>query len=219
MRCIKILITVFLLIPFLTIAQSKTSIEQYHVVGNNRNYIPMSIAHFQNDKKWYAEGRYNYEELETFSFFVGKTFSRKKDLSYSLTPLVGGAWGNFDGISTGINMDLDYSNFFLSVQSQYSFSTDQRTDNFFYNWSELAYQPLKWLYGGISVQHTHLYKTQIIFEPGVLVGFTFRNVTIPLYTFAPFKKGRYFMLGLTIEWEKSMEKRPGKNTLTELIAE
>jgi hypothetical protein len=25
------------------------------------------------------------------------------------------------------------------------------------------------------------------------------------------------MLGLTLEWEKSMEKRPGKNTLTELI--
>lgn len=217
MCCIKTLITAFFILPHFTLAQSKASIEQYHVVGNDRNYMPMSIAHFQNDKKWYAEGRYNYEELKTFSFYVGKTFSKEKELSYSVTPLLGGALGNFNGVSTGINMDFDYNNFFLSIQSQYSFSTDQRADNFFYNWSELAYQPLKWLYGGVSIQHTRLYRAETIFEPGVLVGFTFKNLTIPFYTFAPFKKGRYFMLGLTIEWERS--KRSGKNNLTGITPE
>lgn len=219
MRCIKTLITAILLLPIFSIAQSKTSIEQYHVVGNNHNYMPMSIAQFQSDKKWYAEGRYNYEELETFSMYVGKTFSKQRDLSYSLTPLLGAALGKFNGVSAGINMDFDYGNFFFSGQSQYSFSTDQRTDNFFYNWSELGYQPLEWLYGGVSVQNTRLYKTETIFEPGILVGFSFRNLTIPLYTFAPFKKNRYFMLGLSIEWEGSRQKRPGKNTLAELTAE
>ena len=216
MRCIETLITSFLILPFLTIAQSKTSIEQYHIVGNGRYYAPMSIAHFQNNKKWYAEGRYNYEELETFSLYVGKTFSKNNKLSYALTPLLGGAIGNFNGVSTGINMDLDYSNFFFSLQSQYSFSTDQRADNFFYNWSELAYKPLGWLYGGISIQHTRLYKSETTLEPGILVGFTFRNLTIPVYTFALFNKNRYFMVGLNIEWEKTPEKRARKNTIAEL---
>lgn len=201
MCCIKTQIIAFLLLPILALAQAESSIEQYHVVGYSRNYTPMSIAHFQNDKKWYAEGRYNYEDVQTFSFYVGKTFSKANDLSYSVTPLIGGAFGTFNGVSTGINMDFDYRRFFFSTQSQYSFSTDHRTSNFFYNWSELAYQPLKWFYGGVSVQHTRLYQAERLFEAGVLVGFSFRNLTVPFYTFAPFKKERYFMLGLTIEWE------------------
>src|SRR5687767_5016835 len=108
MCCIKTLITAFLLLPILALAQSETSIEQYHVVGHNRNYMPMSIAHFQNDKKWYAEGRYNYEDAKTFSLYVGKTFSKASDVSYSVTPLIGGALGTFNGVSTGINMDFGY---------------------------------------------------------------------------------------------------------------
>lgn len=213
MRCIRTLISAFIFIPLFITAQSKTSIEQYHVIGN-RQYVPMSIAHFQNKDKWYAEGRYNYEELETFSFYVGKTFSQKNKLSYEVTPLLGGAIGNFNGLSTGVNIDLDYSSFFLSLQSQYSFSTDQRTNNFFFNWSELVYQPLHWLYGGIAIQHTHLYHTKTSYESGILVGLLYRNLTVPVYSFSPFNQKRYFMVGLTIEWQKS----PGKRLREHLIA-
>ena len=195
----KNLIIAFALLPLLSIAQSQTSFEQYHVVGRNRSYLPMSIAHFQSTTKWYAEGRYNYEDLQTFSLYVGKTFSSQKRFSYEVTPLLGGAIGNFNGLSTGLNMDIDYSKFFFSIQTQYSVSTDGRADNFFYNWSELGYQPLRWMYGGVSFQHTQLYNSKTLLEPGVLVGFSWRNFTLPIYTFAPFKTSRYFMLGL--KWD------------------
>lgn len=199
MRCI---ITIILTcsFPILLFSQVKTAVEQYHVVGANRRYLPMSIAHIQTGNNWYAEGRYNYEELRTFSLYLGKTFSGNDALSYDVTPLLGGAIGNFNGVSTGLNVDLDYRKFFISLQTQYSFSTDQRLDNFFYNWSELGYQPLKWLYGGVSVQHTRLYNTEAVLEPGILLGCTFSKFSIPVYSFSPFNKNRYFMLGLTVEW-------------------
>lgn len=216
MCCIKPLIIFSFLVPLLTIAQSKTSIDQYHVVGNNHDYVPMSVAHFQNNKNWYAEGRYNYEDVETLSFYVGKTFSKESKLSYALTPIVGGAVGNFTGVSTGLNIELDYNRFFFSLQPQYSFSTGERSDNFFYNWSELAYQPLEWLYAGVSFQHTRLYHTKPAFESGILVAFTFRNLTIPVYAFAPLNNNRYFMFGLTIEWEKSQKRKINVNTLAEV---
>src|SRR5688572_14552163 len=130
MRGILILILASLFTSAITFAQSKTSLEQYHVVGRDRPYIPMSIAQYQTNKKWYAEGRYNYEDSETFSLYLGKTFSRQNRLSYAFTPLLGGAMGNFNGVSTGLNMDFDYSSFFFSLQTQYSFSTDHRSDNF-----------------------------------------------------------------------------------------
>ena len=218
MRCIKILASVFLAIPIFTTAQSKTAIEQYHVVGNNRTYTPIAIAHYQNNKKWYAEGRYNYEEQNTFSLYIGKTFSKKKKLSYGVTPLIGGAIGNFNGISTGMNMDLDYRNFFFSSQSQYSFSTEQTLDNFFYNWSELAYQPLGWIYGGVSIQHTRLNKSQNSFEKGILVGFSFGNFTLPVYIFDPLNKTRYFIVGLSLEWERQGKKISAKNNPVNLSA-
>lgn len=199
MRCIQTIILLFLC-P-VVFSQLKTSLEQYHVVGNNRSYTPMSIAHIQTGKKWYAEGRYNYEEIKTFSFYLGKTFSGSQELSYDITPLLGGAVGTFNGVSTGMNVDLDYKKFFLSLQTQYSFSTDQRVDNFFYNWSELGFQPLKWLYGGISVQHTRLYKSETTLEPGILLGWNFNRFSIPMYSFSPFSRNRYFMLGLTVQWE------------------
>ena len=122
--------------------------------------------------------------------------------------------GNFNGLSTGLNLDLDFRSFLFSTQSQYSISTDSRSSNFFYNWSELAYQPLKWLYGGVSIQNTALYQTRMSFEPGFLIGYCFRNVSVPLYTFSPFSKERYFMLGLTIEWERSASKKI-KNVIVE----
>ena len=216
MRCIGTLIFALLFIPLFITAQSKTSIEQYHIIGNHR-YVPMSIAHFQNQDKWYAEGRYNYEELETFSFYVGKTFSQKSKLSYEVTPLLGGAIGTFNGLSTGLNIDLDYSRFYLSLQSQYSFSTDQRTNNFFFNWSEFVYQPLHWLYGGIAIQHTHLYNTGTSYESGLLVGFSYRNLAVPVYSFSPFNQNRYFMVGLTIEWQNSTGKRLREQPLTGIM--
>ena len=219
MCCIKILLTAILFSPILINAQSRTSIEQYHVVGNDGHYMPISIANFQNEKKWYAEGRYNYEETETFSLYIGKTFAKQSTLSYSLTPMLGGAFGNFNGISAGINAYFDYHRFYLSIQSQYSHSTDHRIDNFFYNWSEVAYQPTKWLYGGISIQHTRLYRTETVVEPGILVGFSFRNLSVPLYSFAPFKSTRYFMIGLAIEWERSLQKKPAKQILVDLSNE
>ena len=199
MWCIKTIVSIFLFSPLFAHAQSETFVEQYHVVGRNRSYMPISIAHFQNKKKWYAEDRYNYEDVRNFSLYMGKTFSEENFFSYSVTPLIGGAVGSFNGVSTGINVDMDFRKFFLSSQTQYSISTDHRTNNFFYNWSELAYQPLKWFYGGVSVQHTRLYQSENSFEPGVLLGLSFRNLNVPFYTFGPLKKDRYFMIGLTVE--------------------
>lgn len=215
MRCIHLL-AALLILSFQGTAQTKTSLEQYHFVGGNRDFQPMSIANFQNARNWYAEGRYNYEDNQTFSLYVGKTFSREQDLSYSLTPLIGGSMGNFNGVSTGFYVHLDYKNFLFSTQSQYSLSTDHRSSNFFYNWSELAYQPLKWLYGGVSVQNTALYHEQMSFEPGLLIGYNFRNLSMPLYTFSPFSKDRYFMLGLTIEWQHARRKEI-KNVVVERV--
>lgn len=180
--------------------QTDMSLEQYHYMGSAQAYTYMPILHFQNKRHWYAEARYNYEDLQTFSLLLGRSFSGDNALSYSVTPLLGGSVGKFKGVSTGMNLDLEYSKFFFSSQSQYSFAAGKLNADFLYNWSEIGYQGLSWLYAGLSFQETWDKPGGNLLEHGVVVGFTFNNVTVPVYTFAPFNKDRYFIIGVTVEW-------------------
>ena len=70
-------------------SQAEVAVEQYHYVGKGQPYVFMPIAHFQTSRNWYAEARYNYEDIETFSLYFGKSFSGEKSLGYTLTPIVG----------------------------------------------------------------------------------------------------------------------------------
>src|SRR5687767_13080688 len=187
-------------------SQAEMSLEQYHYMGNTQTYTYMPIMHFQNKKNWYAEARYNYEDMETFSLFLGKAFEWGNNLSGTCTPLLGGSLGRFKGISTGLNIDLEYDKFFFSTQSQYSFATDRVSTDFMYYWSEVGYQGLSWLYAGWSMQQTYDPFSGSLLEHGALIGFTFNRFTVPVYTFAPFKKDRYFIVGLNFAWDRPAPK-------------
>lgn len=190
-------------------SQSVINFEQYHVVNPGQPYSYMPVMNYQHSSNWYAEARYNYEDIETFSLYLGKAFTfGKNDLSCSLVPMLGGSVGRFNGISTGLNIDMEYDKFFFSSQSQYSRSTNQCSQSFTYSWSEVGYQSLKWLYAGLSVQHTYDRVIGNELQPGVMIGFTFNRFTIPVYTFEPFNSGRNFIVGLTMEWKHTKRKQP-----------
>jgi hypothetical protein len=123
-------------------------------------------------------------------------------------PMLGGSVGRFNGISTGLNIEMELNKFFFSSQSQYSRSTAQYGEYFVYNWSEVGFQSLKWLYTGLSVQHTHDRLEGNDLQPGLMVGFTFNRFTIPIYTFEPYNSGRNFIVGVTMSWKHPKKKQP-----------
>ena len=176
-------------------------------------YVFMPIAHFQSARNWYAEARYNYEDTETFSLFLGRSFSGDKNIAYTVTPMLGASVGKFKGISTGLNVDVEYDKFYFSAQSQYSMATarGKGSDDFFYSWSEAGYQPLDWLYAGASFQQTFT-RYEKLLEPGALVGFSFNRFSIPVYGFDLFNDTRYFIIGLTVTWQGA--KKAGSNQQT-----
>lgn len=199
--------TLYVLIPYLLIScvcfgQTAGGIEQYHYVGNQDNTVIVPVVHFQSKKGWYGEARYNYDELNTFSVYGGKTFSWNRAVAFSVTPLLGVSVGQLHALSTGNNIDASYQNFFFSSQSQYTFSTRAREENYFFSWIEAGYQPSNWLYAGLTMQHTRVYKTPHLVEPGILLGFSFKRWSLPLYYFNPLKKDQFFIIGVNWEWVK-----------------
>ncbi len=180
-------------------AQINGGLEQYTYLSKNTLPTIVPIAHIQNEK-WYGEVRYNYEELKTFSVYVGKIFSGDEDNhSYAIIPVVGMVMGKFTGGSVGLDVTFTDHDFFFTSQSQYTFANTNRHQNFMYSWSELGYEPSQWIYAGLALQHLQLF--QKAEEPmsyvwGGMVGFNLGRWTIPLYSFDPFSNSRYFILGL-----------------------
>lgn len=201
------MILVCLLSSVVAEAQSEAGIEQYHYLNNKEAGSIVPIVHFQNKRGWYGEARYNYDDLQTFSFYGGKTFSIDNDLSYSVTPMLGGVYGRYKGGSAGLNVAAAFRSFFFNSQSQYTVSALTRDDNYFFSWVDAGYQPWSWLNAGLTLQHTKTYHTTSTFEPGVMLNPLFNKVSVPLYVFNPHKATRYYVVGFTWEWQEKPKKK------------
>lgn len=184
-------------------AQSHVGLEHYYYMGTYQAFTLVPVAYYQNEKNWYAEGRFNYEAVNTLSLYGGKTFERKAAVSYAVTPILGVVLGQLNGGSTGFNLEMSYKNFNFNTQSQYTFSVQQRTNNFVYSWSDLAYQFSEKFSAGVSFQQTKLYRVNGAFEKGLLVKTGYKNFSFPLYIFRPESSERYFVLGINYEWQNN----------------
>ena len=180
--------------------QPKNGMEHYHVIGKDKIYNWISVLHRLTRHGLYGELRYNYEDLNTFSLYAGKKISGEKKMSYSITPMIGLLVGQYKGISLATNVDLKYENVSMSAQLQYTRNNQQQSADFFYNWSELTWQPVKWLYGGVSVQQTKIYHCIIKNEAGMLLGFEINKIVIPVYLFSPFSNDRNLLIGINMDW-------------------
>lgn len=183
----------------------------YTRADDGASIVPM--VHYTTKNNWYGAARYNYDEARTFALYAGRTFSGRGDLSYSATPMVGGLMGKMNGGSVGMNVDLDFENLFFSTQSQYSFSLEEKTNKYFFTWSELGYQATPWLYGGMALQQTNAYHSAVKFEPGCMIGLSVKRWTVPLYIFNQAGGDPYFVMGINWAWEKQK-----KNNTPDILA-
>ena len=196
-------------------AQAAAAVEQYYftpAAGSEGMMTPM--ANFTTSNNWYGEARYNFDELNTFSLYAGKRFSGTGNLSWEATPLIGGLMGQMNGGSVGVNFGMDFRKLFIASQSQYSFSLENNSDRYFYHWSEVGYNATSWLYAGLAIQQTNIYKTLVKLEPGCMIGISIKNLTIPLYAFNTADQERYFVLGLNWQWEGKKKKSKNEQVLT-----
>ena len=152
-----------------------------YVVPESRDYVNPNLT---ADHGWlHLEARYNYEALETGSLWVGYNFSIGEKLVLDVAPMLGGVFGNLTGVAPGYNLSLSYKHFSLSSQGEYFCDAGGASANYFYTWSELTYSPWEWLHGGLAVQRTRAYKSDLDIQRGFLVGVSYRKVDVTTYVF------------------------------------
>jgi len=152
---------------------------------------------FQADKnKLHLEARYNYEDLETFSAWVGYNISGGNEFEYAFTPMIGGVVGLANGIAPGLKMTLSYKGFELYSEAEYMF--DFEIENFFYMWSDLTYSPNDWLWFGISGQRTRVYQSELEVQRGLLVGAGLKRWELSAYWYNIATDDTFVLLGVSV---------------------
>lgn len=143
-------------------------------------FLPVLKA---DKNKLHLEARYNYEDMETFSGWVGYNISGGDKLEYMFTPMIGGVVGLADGIATGLEFTLTYKSLELYSESEYLFDMQANENNFFYMWTDITYSPQDWLWFGVSGQRTRLYQTDLEIQRGLMVGGALKNWELTGYLY------------------------------------
>jgi hypothetical protein len=152
-----------------------------YIVPDDRSYASPTFS--ADRRQLHLGARYNYEDKETGSIWVGYNFSVGDKLALEATPMIGGVFGNTTGIAPGYLAALTWKRIGLSTEGEYVFDTKDHTGNFFYSWMELTYTPREWCRAGLVAQRTKAYHTDLDIQRGFLVGFSHKRVDFTTYVF------------------------------------
>jgi hypothetical protein len=167
-----------------------------YFVPDSRDYVQPTIS---ADRRWlHLEARYNYEDRETASVWVGYNFSFGEKVALNLTPMLGGVFGNTTGLAPGLRLSLKWWRLELYGEGEYVFSTRESTDSFFYLWSELTVSPVDWLRAGLVAQRTRAYESELDIQRGFLVGLSYKQVEVAGHVFNPDKDKPTYVISVRV---------------------
>ncbi len=177
-------------------AWSFTGSAYTYFVPDDREYVQPT---FTADRNWlHLEARYNYEALDTGSAWVGYNFSGEDTLAWEFTPMIGGVFGDTNGIAPGYKGSLSWSKLELYSEGEYVVDMGSSSDSFFYNWSELTLAPVESFRFGLVTQRTRLYETDRDIQRGLLAAFSFKRASLAGYVFNPDDAKPTYVLALVV---------------------
>jgi len=179
-------------------AWSVTAAASTYFLPDESDYIQPSLI--ADRERLHLEARYNYEGHETASAWIGYNFSFGQKVTFDLTPMIGGVFGDTTGIAPGYKLALAWRKLELSSESEYVFDSEGSSDNFFYTWSELAWSASDWLRLGFVVQRTKTYQTEFDIQRGFLVGLAWKKASFTTYVFNPDADKPTVVLGLSVDF-------------------
>jgi hypothetical protein len=148
----------------------------------------------------HLEARYNYEDLDTGSGWIGYNLSGGETVSWELTPMIGGVFGGTDGVAPGYKGSLSWWKLELYSEGEYVFDLGESSDSFFYNWSELTIAPVSWLRAGVVTQRTRVYETDRDIQRGLLLGLSYKALSVTTYVFNPDDSEPTVVLGAGVDF-------------------
>jgi len=131
----------------------------------------------------HLEARYNYEGQRTGSLWAGYNLSFGKKVTFDITPMIGGVFGDINGVAPGVEATITYKKLQLYSANEYIFDTNTKSGDFFYTWTQLTYSPVSWFGFGYVTQRTRAYQTPLDIQRGPMIEFTHKKMTFTTQVF------------------------------------
>ena len=142
------------------------------------------------------EARQNYEAKSATSLFAGYAWSGGEEVTWSVTPLLGGLFGSARGVVPGMEASVAWRKLDLYVEAEYVHDLDDRSASYFYAWTELGWRPVEAIRIGLVGQRTRIVSNDRDFQRGVFGQVTLGKATIGVFAFNPESASRYVVLSL-----------------------
>ena len=149
--------------------------------------------------KLHLEARYNYEAKNSGSLFAGWNFAGGESLTYEITPIAGVLFGSARGVIPGVEASLAYGPVDFYIEAEYVYDLDNRSDSYYYAWSELGWKPVEWLRLGLAVQRSQIVQTSRELQRGLFAQLIFGKTTLSVYAFDPDTSSRYVIVALGVQ--------------------
>jgi len=164
-----------------TFISSYSPSQQLDMENNNPYLIGGTIISY---KKFYGEVRYNYEQLNTFGVYGGRSFIiSKPKMEHVFTPQLGVMLGDYNGGSFQFYYLGYHKNFDISFLNQYSVPISGQSQ-FYYNWSGIDFTVYKKFRLGVSGQYYSDVQTDYkTLDGGISAAIKSDKTTIQLYWF------------------------------------
>jgi len=145
------------------------------------------------------EARYNYEDRDTGSVWVGWNAGLGDEVKLDVTPMLGGVFGASAGVAPGALATVTWWKLELYAEAEYVLHFHDPHDNFFYLWSELTIAPVDWLRVGFVAQRTRVFENDLDVQRGILARVTVKSLQFTAAYFNPDEHPVY-VLGIGVSF-------------------
>jgi hypothetical protein len=126
---------------------------------------------FADRGRLHLEARYSYEDFDTASLWAGWAFTFGGDERYAkLTPMVGGVFGNTNGVAPGLEVEAKWGRFSYWLEAEYLLDLSDSAASYLYTWSEGYVSVVPWLWAGASVQRLRVVDSPRELDVGPMIG-------------------------------------------------
>ncbi|HEX6180423.1 MAG TPA: hypothetical protein VFZ47_04210 [Chitinophagaceae bacterium] len=171
--------------------------EMFIIPGEEDFFNPTFYARHKN---LHLEGRYNYEDRNTASFWAGRRIRFGNRVNFLLVPMAGIVLGNTDGVAPGLEAEISFRKLDFYTEMEYVFDFETNENNFFYMYSELAIRPVKPLRVGMMAQRTKLFESQFDVERGVFAEYYFGRFRVGAFYFNPFTDSEFWIASVSVDF-------------------
>ena len=177
---------------------SRSVIGTFYLYPHDDNFLQPTVL--ADRGRLHLEARYNYEDRNSVSGFVGANFEMGDEVALTVTPMIGAVVGRTDGIVPAAELSLAWRRFEAYAEAEYVLGVGADASDYFYMWTEASLWARDWLRAGFVSQRTRVYHSEREVEPGILAGTRLGIVDATVSVFSPGSDESFTLLSIGVEF-------------------